>query len=351
MDDFYVHIIPSVVSFLATLAFISICYNFAFSIDLIDKPNRKRKTHSGQVPLIGGIAILFGFSLACLLSPRSLVEWRPLFLCLIPLAVIGVVDDHQGASVTKRVLIQLISILVMILHGGIMINNLGNLIGFGNIFIPNGIGLIFTIICSVGVINALNLIDGIDGLCSIISINTFVSIIIIVKINSATASLSLVIYIIAALIAFTIINLGGLKKIVNRVFLGDAGTTIIGFIMCWYLIKFTQGDGRAISPITAVWLIGIPLLDTVVVMINRIRSRKSPFIAGTDHIHHKLINIGFSRIKALCILTSLAVGLSAIAIYAEINQVRDMYMFYGFIFVFIVYYILVNFLDKKISKI
>ena len=85
-------------------------------------------------------------------------------------------------------------------------------------------------------------------------------------------------------------------------------------------------------------------------MINRIKSGKSPFSAGVDHIHHKLMNIGFSRVNVLFILVLSAVGLSAIAIYSEINKVDDIYMFYGFSFLFFIYYLLVNSLDKKISE-
>ena len=82
------HIIPLLVAFISTFGFIVICYEFGLSINLVDRPGN-RKNHLGIVPLIGGIAVVFGFSLACLLSSGGLTEWRPLFFCMIPLVVVG----------------------------------------------------------------------------------------------------------------------------------------------------------------------------------------------------------------------------------------------------------------------
>ena len=126
-----IHIIPVIVSFVAVILFLKFCYKFSVSINLVDRPDNRKK-HQGEIPLIGGIAVVFGFSLACLLSVRGLSEWRPLFFCMIPLLVVGVMDDHGDVSVAKRVGIQVISCLVMIYHGNVIIDNFGDLAGFGH---------------------------------------------------------------------------------------------------------------------------------------------------------------------------------------------------------------------------
>ena len=333
-----IHIIPSITAFAGTYLFLIFCYKFAISIDLVDRPDHRKK-HQGEVPLIGGMAIVFGFSLACLVSASSLAEWRPLFLCIIPLAVVGVMDDHGDISVLKRIVVQIISCLVMIYHGNVRINNFGDLTGFGFPFFFGELGAVLTVFCVVGVINALNLIDGIDGLCASICLVAFGGILALVKLTGIGESVSLILYFSSGLITFLIVNLGLSRRIVKKVFLGDAGTTIIGFFLCWYLIRMSNGADAAFRPIAAVWLLALPIMDTLAVMIRRIRSHQSPFRAGRDHIHYQLMNIGFSSRKTLSILVAVASLMAVIGIIGEIKKVQESFMFYGILILFGLYYI------------
>ena len=274
-----IHLIPSIMAFLGTFLCLMLGYNFAVSINLVARPDN-RKLHQGAVPLIGGIAVVFGLYIACLLSPRSLTEWRPLFLCLLPLTVIGIMDDHGDISIRKRISVQIVTCLVMIYHGNIKINSFGDLTGLGFNVTFKGMESVVTIICVVGVINALNLIDGINGLCASICLITLCAILILVKMTGATASVSLILYFCSGLVAFLIVNLGLAERLVKKVFLGDAGTTVIGFFLCWFLISMSDGTNAVFRPITAVWLLSLPIMDTLLVIINRVKSRKSPFQAG-----------------------------------------------------------------------
>ena len=335
--QFMNHITPIMIAFLSTYGFIVICYKFAVSINLVDRPGY-RKNHKGEVPLIGGIAIIFGFSLACLLSSRSLSEWRPLFFCMIPLVVVGVMDDHGDISVSKRVGMQVISCIVMIYHGNVRINNFGDLAGFGHDITFGGLESVITVFCVVGVINALNLIDGIDGLCASVCLVTFGGIFVLAKLTGSSVSVSLILYFSAALLAFLIVNLGLMQRIVRKVFLGDAGTTDIGFFLCWHLIRLSSGDNAVFRPITAVWLLALPIMDTLAVMIRRIRSQKSPFRPGRDHIHHQLMNIGLSSRNTLMILVACSMLLVGIGVMCEVKEVPEPFMFYGILILFGLYY-------------
>ena len=331
------HITPSLVAFISTFGFIAICYKFAVSINLVDRPDN-RKNHQGEVPVIGGIAIVFGFSLACLLSSRGLSEWRPLFFCMIPLVVVGVMDDHGDVSVSKRVGMQIISCLVMIYYGNVRINNFGDLAGFGHPITFGGLESMITVFCVVGVINALNLIDGIDGLCASLCLVTFGGIFALAKLTGSSVSVSLLLYFSAALFAFLIVNLGLTQRILKKVFLGDAGTTIIGFFLCWHLIRMSNGANPVFRPITAVWLLALPIMDTIAVMIRRIRLNKSPFLPGRDHIHHQLMNIGLSSRKTLVILVALSISMVGVGVLCEVKEVPDPFMFYGILILFGLYY-------------
>ena len=332
------HFNASIISFVGTLFFLYICYEFGIKIGLVDRPSW-RKTHKGKVPLIGGIAIIFGFSLGCLISPRGLNEWRPLFLCIIPLAVIGVMDDHGDISVSKRIIVQIVSCCIMIFYGNINLVSFGDLFGLGYPLELNKLVAVpITIICVVGVINALNLIDGIDGLCGMISLIASLSICLIVKLKDVDASIALILYFSAAMMAFLLINLEVFRFIVKKVFLGDAGTTIIGFFLCWHLIRLSSGDNAVFRPITAVWLLALPIMDTLAVMIRRIRSQKSPFRPGRDHIHHQLMNIGLSSRNTLMILVACSMLLVGVGVMCEVKEVPEPFMFYGILILFGLYY-------------
>ena len=343
------HITPLLVAFMSTYGFIAICYKFAVSINLVDRPDN-RKNHQGVVPVIGGIAVVFGFSLACLLSSRGLTEWRPLFLCIIPLVVVGVMDDHGDITVSKRVGMQIISCLVMIYYGDVRINNFGDLAGFGDPITFGGLESVITVFCVVGVINALNLIDGIDGLCASLCLVTFGGIFALAKLTGASVSVSLLLYFSAALFAFLIVNLGLTQRIVKKVFLGDAGTTIIGFFLCWHLIRMSNGDNAVFRPITAVWLLALPIMDTLAVMIRRIRLTKSPFLPGRDHIHHILLRVGFSTKKVLGILVTLSAALAGIGVLGEIKRFPEPFMFYAMLTIFALYFIFTKKLIRKFES-
>ena len=204
-----------------------------------------------------------------------------------------------------------------------------------------------TVFCVVGVINALNLIDGIDGLCASLCLITFGGIFALAKLTGSSVSVSLLLYFSAALFAFLIVNLGLMQKIVRKVFLGDAGTTVIGFFLCWHLIRLSNGDNALFRPITAVWLLALPIIDTLAVMIRRIRSKQSPFRPGRDHIHHQLMNVGLSSRSTLLILVACSMLLVGVGVMSEVKEVPEPFMFYGILVLFGLYYAVTQKLSRN----
>ena len=174
----------------------------------------------------------------------------------------------------------------MIYYGDVRINNLGNLLSFGNIKIDGIIGDVFTVICVIGLLNSINYIDGIDGLSSFITLIPFGALLFLYKWFESSISVSLVIYISASILAFSLVNLGFTGKYIQKVFLGDAGTTMVGFILSWYLIKFSQINEPILKPIHCAWLVCLPIMDILRVSMSRLLNSDSPFTAGSDHVHH-----------------------------------------------------------------
>jgi UDP-GlcNAc:undecaprenyl-phosphate/decaprenyl-phosphate GlcNAc-1-phosphate transferase len=153
----------------------------------------------------------------------------------------------------------------------------------------------------------------------------------------------------SSLIAFLVVNLNLTFGMVGKVFLGDAGTALIGFFLCWYLIKLTGPGVDVFNQITAVWLIALPIMDTLAVMIRRIRSKQSPFRPGRDHIHHLLLRAGFSSFKVLVILIGISTIFAGIGILGEIMKVPELFMFLAILIFFALYLIITQKLNQNIQ--
>lgn len=137
----------------------------------------------------------------------------------------------------------------------------------------------------LGAINAYNMVDGIDGQLGALSCVTFVALAILFGLGGREDLALWCLGLIVALAAYLLFNLS-LFGARNKIFMGDAGSMVIGFSVLWLVLLATQGPQAVMRPVTALWLIAIPLMDMVTVMVRRLLRRQSPFKAGRDHLHH-----------------------------------------------------------------
>lgn len=323
----------SVVFFsLVTLFFLR---KVAITIGLVDKPNA-RKRHQGSIPLVGGISTTVVLSGVLLINPSILFHSHVYIACIGVLALLGALDDKFDLSVTVRMGIQAALSLVMVFYADLSLSSLGNLLGFGTIELGLwGIGL--TVIAVIAAINAFNMVDGIDGLLGGLSIITFFSIAILYMLQGHMEQASFCFVLIAALIPYLAMNLGLLGK--NRkVFMGDAGSMVIGFTVIWLLLGLSQTPNHTVlKPVTALWIIAIPLMDMTAIMYRRVRRGVSPFKPDRDHLHHIFQRVGFSPRKTLLVITTLAALLALIGISGEVLKANESTMFYAFLIGFALY--------------
>ena len=230
----------------------------------------------------------------------------------------------------------MIATVVMISWGGIEITSLGNLLGFGDIQLGY-LSPFVTIFAVLGGINAFNMTDGIDGTTGGISLITMGFLLILAaSIPQVTTICALFI---PALIAFLLFNarIFGRKK--ASIFLGDAGSMLLGFTICYLVILISQGENRIISPVTVLWILGLPILDTVCIMIRRMQKGNSPFAPDREHFHHILPLAGYSVNQTLNIILFISLCLGSFGILGEkIFQLPEWLMFYLFIGLFLLYY-------------
>jgi len=250
------------------------------------------------------------------------------------LQVLTLVDDAYGMSAWKRLFIQSTASLAVIFLGEVYIENLN--VSFLGIDLELGFwGVPFTVFAVVGIINAFNMIDGINGLCAGFALIALGGLQIVSGFNVASYSLVIAM---GSIIGFLFYNLGflGTKR---RVFLGDNGSTFLGFFVAWTCINYSQSSDELIKPVTCLWLVAIPLLDCLGVIVGRILKGILPFSPGTDHIHHKLQMITKSSSKTLIgllILGSLLAGTGIILDKSYLSSEASLILFIAIAIIYFV---------------
>jgi len=339
--------------YILATAFTAFCFAFlaikffkpvAIEVGLVDKPN-ERKQHSGHIPLIGGISIFLAVLAASLLWLPNTLELRMYLIASAMMVFIGALDDKFDLRVRVRIIGQIIIASLMIYGVGGYISNLGDLFGYGNIIL-GPVGIIFTYVAIIVVINAYNMIDGIDGLIGSLSINTFTSIAILFIMSGQTNYLSYPLILATATIPYLMFNLGLFEKLLGKgtkkIFMGDAGSMFVGLSVIWLLTMGTQGEQASFRPVTALWICAIPLMDMLAIVVRRYKNGKSPFKPDRDHLHHILQRIGFSSRQTLVIISSTAVTLSGLGLAGEYFYIPETIMLLGFLILFTLYSLIIR---------
>jgi len=242
---------------------------------LLDVPN-DRSSHKLATPKVGGIAIFAIFCLSVFIYPSFLLNHYLSMLAILLIFIVGFFDDLLELTPYPKFAVIIVSSILIILDG-YTINSLGTYFS-----VTTSLGILsipFTIFAVVGFTNALNLIDGLDGLAGSVSLVILLGFIYLGVIHDDSIILYLSSILAIGISIFLLFNLHPAK-----IFLGDNGALFIGFIIAMVAIKLLD----YISPTSVFFLTGIPILDTLFVMVNRIKNKKSPFLADKTHLHHQI---------------------------------------------------------------
>jgi len=333
-------------SFLLSISFIVLLKPICLRLEHVDKPGG-HKRHREATPLSGGLAIVLCIVLlgpAFLPTPR--VAGFLFGICL--LAVLGAWDDRHHIHPWLRLLIQSVAVGIGIVTlAKISLGTLGNLLGQGTIEL--GIWAVpFTIFAAVGGINAINMIDGIDGLAGTFTL-LFLCAISFFTAETPRVSALMLYVCIGGLLGFLMFNLRTPWNQRARVFLGDAGSLVLGYLLVWFAVHSTQGTAPGLKPITIVWLFGLPLADTIYLMASRLLNRKSPMHSDRFHFHHFLLRSGLTPGWTLFFWLLIAATFMAIGITGEHVGANDSTMFIGYLISFGCYCLLMNFAWRGIA--
>jgi UDP-GlcNAc:undecaprenyl-phosphate GlcNAc-1-phosphate transferase len=255
--------------------------------------------------------------------------------------VAGVADDRKHLSHWVRFIVQVVACLVMVYWGDIY------LVDFGRLFTSNVLALgplyvFITIFAALGVINAFNMIDGMDGLSGGIFIVAAIGLTLYAGFAGAVNLHSLLLAAVASVLGFMLLNARFPWNTKARVFLGDSGSTLLGFILAWSFITLgsdlNESGHRAYMPMTAVWLIAVPLMDTSTLIWRRWRSGQSAFGADQHHLHHAFLRAGFSTVQAWAGIMLFAIALGVAGALFEASSLPDYLSFWSFLAVSYAYF-------------
>ena len=302
----------------ALVAFIStpVVKSLAFRVGAVDDPKKDkdpgRRMHRNPIPRMGGLAIFLGFLLSILIFIPMDNPMKGLLLGSIIIVILGIFDDIYDLPAKFKFLVQIIAAVVAMLSGNII-----TVLSNPNIFSTNPVWVLgwlsypITVLWIVAITNAVNLIDGLDGLaCGVSTISSMTMLVVALLVTESREAVVMG-ALAGACLGFLPYNLNPAK-----IFMGDTGSTFLGFVLATVSVQGMFKLPTIITFVAPFLMLGLPIFDTTFAFIRRIAHGQSPMHADRGHVHHRLIDMGFSQKQAVGILyvISAILGLSAVVL-------------------------------------
>ncbi len=310
---------PCLIALLVVVSIYPTILKLSVKIGFLDQPN-ERKLQKQPVPLLGGLAVFCGMMIATtitiILFRDNFVlfkNWWIYYVAVTTILVTGLLDDAVGLSPIARIAIEVFSILIISIGMGAMISNFQGILTIGTL--PNLIALVLSIVSGVGIINAMNMIDGVNGLSGSLTLFFSICFVILFYYVGNTLGVLIAMSVIGAIIPFLVHNIFGKK---TQMYLGDAGTMVIGLILTFFIFAITSSSSLVntkypdLSTIAfSLSVLSVPVIDTLRVIVGRLLKSRSPLYPDKTHLHHLFINKGFSHLgTTICIIIIAIVNFS-----------------------------------------
>ena len=284
----------------------------AIKFGAIDVPKDGRRMHDHPIPRMGGLAIFFGFILSILLFLPLSKQLRGMLLGAVIIVVLGIFDDKYALPAMPKFCVQIVAALIAVMMGNriYIISNI-NIFSDQPYWNLGWLSIPISVLWIVGITNAVNLIDGLDGLAcgvsTISSLTLFVIALVVAEPDVAILTAALA----GACLGFLPYNMNPAK-----IFMGDTGSTFLGFVLATVSIQGLFKFYTVISFAAPFLMLGLPIFDTGFAIVRRLAKGQSPMTPDRGHIHHRLIDMGFSQKQAVATLyiISAILGLSAVVL-------------------------------------
>jgi len=314
-----------IVALVVTMLLIPPVMKWADKIGAIDVPDA-RKVHTQAIPRVGGIAMVAGSVTSILLLAELDQQVIAILVGFIVIWGFGLWDDKCDLNYKIKFLGQLLAVVIVVTWGDVIVRTFPFIDGH----IPDYLAIPLTIFALVGITNAINLSDGLDGLAGGTSLIT-ISIIALLAYDAGGE----IVVLISMAVAGSILGFLRHNTHPARLFMGDTGSQFLGFSLGVLVIILSQTVNSAMSPFIPLFILGLPILDTMAVMGQRIYERRSPFSPDKNHIHHKLLDIGFDQYEAVFIIYLLQSALIAVAYFMLYESDSMLILIYATISAFV----------------
>jgi UDP-GlcNAc:undecaprenyl-phosphate GlcNAc-1-phosphate transferase len=305
------YVMPFILAMVVTMAWMPVLARVAGKWLIIDRPGA-RKIHSVPIPRVGGMAMAFGVFVAALLSIDLRFQDRAFLAAAVVLIGFGVCDDRFDLDYRIKLLGQILAVGIVVLAGGVQVHAITL---DDRIVLPEWISIPLSVFFLVGVTNAINLADGLDGLAGGTTFLCLCAVAMLSSIGDQGPSTAMALAFAGAVLGFLRFN-----TYPASVFMGDAGSQLLGFAIGVLSVRASQSPSNEISAAIPILLLALPILDTLSVMVQRIGERRSPFSPDKNHIHHKLLSLGFDHHEAVMVIYALQAALFLTAYFLRFES-------------------------------
>jgi len=291
----------------------------AGSLGLIDHPGG-RKDHCVPVPVVGGVAIWLGLA-AGAVGSELLPGLAALLLAGAVLVALGVIDDRRDLGWRIRILTQMAAATLLVYAGDALLTRLGE----GYPVLQLGwFGWPFSVFAIVGLINALNMIDGVDGLAGSLTLTSLLAMLALAVHGDADHLVLPLLLCSGVVCVFLAANLRLPGRPRALTFMGNSGSALLGLLLAWAAIRLTAEGQSTITPALGPWLVALPIVDCLGLIVLRLVDGRSPFSADRGHLHHLLLDRGWSVGVLVLTAVSAQLGLATLGLVLHKAGVSDL---------------------------
>jgi UDP-GlcNAc:undecaprenyl-phosphate GlcNAc-1-phosphate transferase len=303
---------PFIVAMIVAMAWLPLLAKVAAKWGIVDQPGG-RKVHSAPIPRVGGLAMAIGVFVAALIAIDLQVQDRWFLGAAAVLVAFGALDDRFDLDYRIKLIGQLLAVAIVVIGGDVHIRAITL---DDRVMLPGWVSVPLTIFFLVGITNAVNLADGLDGLAGGTTFLCLCAVALLLSsLGDQNAGTALCLAFAGAVLGFLRFN-----TYPASVFMGDAGSQLLGFTIGVLSIRATQSFASEFSAAIPILLLAIPILDTLSVMAQRIGEGRSPFSADKNHIHHKLLALGFGHHEAVMVIYSMQATLFVAAYFLRFES-------------------------------
>lgn len=318
-------------------------------LGFVDRP-AARKLHEGAVPLCGGLAMFMAYFVTMLqMDPSLRASWG--FLAGITILVsLGAADDRLNLSPVLRLVVQVAVAIGFILADRRVIENLGELLSTGPAAAPilHGFLATLTVVFVVGLVNAFNMIDGLDGLAGGCAAAALFWLAMIAVVLDRVADKGQLLLLLAVVLGFLAFNMRYPSRWRAMVFMGDAGSMMLGGAIAYFVIDFCSGPGATVPFPVLLWVCIVPVVDTLSLIVRRVMAGRSPFSADRWHLHHLLIDSGWSYEATVGLIVGLSIAGGGVACLGLVAGASDALLTAALLMPFLIHSLFVRTVSRRL---